>query len=193
MGTQSIESICSVKVGYIERSLNLGLLAHLLLIPFGVGLQIGGLTKERDMNSLYFLRLFLLVLLTAVVTVVFPQSPQGQDPLDNPFGGPSWDRDDDPRQPQQNPLIWVSKSADRFRSLEAYFHSLALQEEQLRAEERREEMLKIHELRQKAAELVETSYKLHQRLQNPFAPHDEPAELIQKSEKLAKSISKLMR
>lgn len=141
------------------------------------------------MNSSYFLRLFLLVLLTGVVTV-FSQSPHGEDPNDNPFGNSPWD--DDRSQPQQNRLIWVSKSADPFRSLETYFHSLALQEERLRAEERRDEMLKARELRQKAAELVDITYKLHQKLQNPFVPFDEPSDLILKSEKLAKSINKLM-
>ncbi|MDA2932804.1 hypothetical protein MYX82_00520 [Acidobacteria bacterium AH-259-D05] len=68
-----------------------------------------------------------------------------------------------------------------------------------REEEARREMKKIKaaqqqdlELRKKVVELVNTSYKLHERLNDPSVIHADTPELAKRCEKLAKAIKKLL-
>ena len=68
-----------------------------------------------------------------------------------------------------------------------------------REQEARREMERIKaaqqqdlELRKKVVELVNTSYKLHERLNDPSVIHADTPELAKRCEKLAKAIKKLL-
>ncbi|MDA2928275.1 hypothetical protein MYX78_13790 [Acidobacteria bacterium AH-259-G07] len=91
------------------------------------------------------------------------------------------------------PLREMARRYGVGEALEMYFQLQREEEARREMEQVREAQRRDRELRKKVVELVNTSYKLHQRLSNPSVIHADAPELARTCEKLAKAIKKLMR
>lgn len=89
-------------------------------------------------------------------------------------------------------IIWISHRDDPFRWLEVYRNSQAAEDAWHEQEQLRQKTMRIENLVRKSSALLETSFELKRALENPFIDGD-ASKLVDKTAKLSREISKLLR